>query len=93
MPADGPADGWQHLPDGRASPSTSSFSQRDVDVGAVWYQRLARGAQRDGFDLWVSREAACLRDSQGDASGGVAVTMLEIKLCRHPHSLLNTGGE
>ncbi|XP_023676521.2 extracellular matrix organizing protein FRAS1 isoform X1 [Paramormyrops kingsleyae] len=74
MPADGPADGWQQLPDGRASLSTTSFSQRDVDVGAVWYQRFARGAQRDGFDLWVSSEDGVLGDSRSFEVGVVSET-------------------
>uniref|UniRef100_A0A8D0CH89 Fraser extracellular matrix complex subunit 1 n=1 Tax=Scleropages formosus TaxID=113540 RepID=A0A8D0CH89_SCLFO len=56
MPADGPADGWQRLPDGRASVPTISFTQQDVNEGIVWYRHFGPGANRDTFEFQVSSE-------------------------------------
>ncbi|XP_066568203.1 extracellular matrix organizing protein FRAS1 isoform X2 [Amia ocellicauda] len=54
MPADGPADGWQLLPDGRAATPTTSFTQQDVNEGIVWYRHFGSGSQKDTFQFQVS---------------------------------------
>ncbi|KAM4809143.1 extracellular matrix organizing protein FRAS1 [Rhinophrynus dorsalis] len=55
MPADGPADGWQRLPDGRLATPTSSFTQKDINEGLLWY--IHSGAQsqaKDSFSFQLS---------------------------------------
>ncbi|XP_043916303.1 extracellular matrix organizing protein FRAS1-like [Protopterus annectens] len=54
MPADSPADDWQHLPDGRAATPTTSFTQQDINDGIVWYKHHGLGSQRDSFKFQVS---------------------------------------
>ncbi|XP_065453534.1 extracellular matrix organizing protein FRAS1 isoform X1 [Chrysemys picta bellii] len=57
MPADGPADSWQRLPDGRAATPTTSFTQRDVNEGIVWYRHSGSQAESDSFYFQVSSAA------------------------------------
>uniref|UniRef100_A0A2K6FZ88 Extracellular matrix organizing protein FRAS1 n=1 Tax=Propithecus coquereli TaxID=379532 RepID=A0A2K6FZ88_PROCO len=57
MPADGPAEEGQHLPDGRTATPVSSFTQQDVDEGVVWYRHSGAPAQSDSFRFQVSRAA------------------------------------
>ncbi|XP_054995058.1 extracellular matrix organizing protein FRAS1 [Sorex araneus] len=54
MPADSPADGGQHLPDGRTATPTSTFTQQDIDEGIVWYRHSGVPAQSDSFRFQVS---------------------------------------
>ncbi|KAG7278005.1 hypothetical protein CRUP_020321, partial [Coryphaenoides rupestris] len=60
MPADGPADSWG--PDSSSSftsfTSTSSFTQQDVNDGAVWYRHFGDGTQRDAFHFQVSTDSS-----------------------------------
>ncbi|KAG7481357.1 hypothetical protein MATL_G00065830 [Megalops atlanticus] len=56
MPADGPADGWQRLPDGRPATPTTSFTQQDVNEGIVWYRHSGAGALQDTFQFQMSSE-------------------------------------
>ncbi|KAI4572268.1 hypothetical protein MJT46_005336 [Ovis ammon polii x Ovis aries] len=49
MPADSPADGGQHLPDGRTATPTSTFTQQDINEGIVWYRHSGVPAQSDSF--------------------------------------------
>ncbi|KAJ8398108.1 hypothetical protein AAFF_G00431850 [Aldrovandia affinis] len=65
MPADGPADGWQRLPDGRAATSTTSFTQQDVNEGIVWYRHSGAGALWDTFQFQMSSEGST--DTLSDA--------------------------
>ncbi|XP_053559271.1 LOW QUALITY PROTEIN: extracellular matrix organizing protein FRAS1 [Bombina bombina] len=59
MPADGPADGWQRLPDGRLATSVSSFTQQDINEGLVWYRHSGSQSQgRDSFSFQISSAAA-----------------------------------
>ncbi|XP_045392852.1 extracellular matrix organizing protein FRAS1 isoform X1 [Lemur catta] len=53
-PADGPADEGQHLSDGRTATPVSTFTQRDVDQGAVWYRHSGAPTQSDSFRFQVS---------------------------------------
>ncbi|XP_042534078.1 extracellular matrix organizing protein FRAS1 [Dipodomys spectabilis] len=55
LPADSPASGGQHLPDGRTVAPTSTFTQQDVDEGIVWYRHSGAPAQSDSFRFQVSR--------------------------------------
>ncbi|XP_046698206.1 extracellular matrix protein FRAS1 [Silurus meridionalis] len=57
MAADGPVEAWQAFPEGRDTTPTSSFTQRDVNEGTVWYRHYGRGTQRDSFQFQVSAEA------------------------------------
>ncbi|XP_062964839.1 extracellular matrix organizing protein FRAS1 isoform X1 [Cynocephalus volans] len=54
MPADSPTDEGQHLPDGRTANPTSTFTQRDIDEGVVWYRHSGALAQSDSFRFQVS---------------------------------------
>ncbi|KAM4706664.1 extracellular matrix organizing protein FRAS1 [Discoglossus pictus] len=55
MSADGPADGWQRLPDGRLATSVSSFTQEDINEGLVWYRHSGAQSQgRDSFSFQIS---------------------------------------
>ncbi|KAM7391087.1 hypothetical protein PAMP_021803 [Pampus punctatissimus] len=59
MPADGPAEGWRpSLTDDRGFTSTTSFTQQDVNDGAVWYRHFGTGTNSDSFRFQVSSEAA-----------------------------------
>ena len=53
MPADGPADEGQHLPDGRTATPTSTFTQQDINEGIVWYRHSGVPAQSDSFRFQV----------------------------------------
>lgn len=53
MPADGPADSWQLLPDGRASSPTTSFTQQDINEGIVWYRHSGSEVESDSFQFQV----------------------------------------
>ncbi|XP_073093520.1 extracellular matrix organizing protein FRAS1 isoform X5 [Manis javanica] len=55
MPADNPADEGQHLPDGRTATPTSTFTQQDINEGALWYRHSGVPAQGDSFSFQVSR--------------------------------------
>ncbi|XP_035235651.1 extracellular matrix protein FRAS1 isoform X1 [Anguilla anguilla] len=65
MPADGPVDGWQRLPDGRAATPTSSFTQQDVNEGVVWYRHSGAGEPSDTFQFKMSSEGSV--DTLSDA--------------------------
>ncbi|XP_064918597.1 extracellular matrix organizing protein FRAS1 isoform X3 [Columba livia] len=54
VPADGPADPRQLLPDGRAASPTRSFTQQDVDDGLVWYRHSGAAGDSDSFQFEVS---------------------------------------
>ncbi|NXD29010.1 FRAS1 protein, partial [Spelaeornis formosus] len=54
MPADGPADSWQLLPDGRAASPTTSFTQQDISDGIVWYRHSGAEVESDSFQFQVS---------------------------------------
>uniref|UniRef100_S4RN57 Fraser extracellular matrix complex subunit 1 n=1 Tax=Petromyzon marinus TaxID=7757 RepID=S4RN57_PETMA len=55
MPADGPSDGWELLPDGRAATPTTSFTQQDINEGIVWYRSAAGTlSPRDAFTFTVT---------------------------------------
>ncbi|KAE8631113.1 hypothetical protein XENTR_v10001087 [Xenopus tropicalis] len=55
MPADGPANGWQRLPDGRVATQTSSFTQQDINEGLVWYRQSGSHSQgKDSFTFQIS---------------------------------------
>ncbi|KAM9392081.1 extracellular matrix organizing protein FRAS1 [Pholidichthys leucotaenia] len=59
MPADGPPEGWlPSLADERGFTSTSSFTQQDVNDGAVWYRHFGSDGHGDSFQFQVSTEAA-----------------------------------
>nr|XP_057925745.1 extracellular matrix protein FRAS1 isoform X1 [Doryrhamphus excisus] len=59
MPADAPPEGWiPSLTDERGYTSTTSFTQQDVDDGAVWYRHFGAAAGSDSFQFQVSTEAA-----------------------------------
>ncbi|XP_038647741.1 extracellular matrix protein FRAS1 [Scyliorhinus canicula] len=49
MPADGPADGWQTLPDGKIATVPNSFTQQDLNNGIVWYQHSGITSTEDSF--------------------------------------------
>lgn len=53
MPADGPADSWQLLPDGRAASPTTSFTQQDINDGVVWYRHSGSEVESDSFQFQV----------------------------------------
>ncbi|XP_059502142.1 extracellular matrix protein FRAS1 isoform X3 [Stegostoma tigrinum] len=54
MPADGPADGWQRLPDGKTATVTNSFTQQDLNDGIVWYQHSGVTSAEDSFRFQVT---------------------------------------
>ncbi|XP_025062352.1 extracellular matrix protein FRAS1 isoform X12 [Alligator sinensis] len=58
MPADGPAESWQRLPDGRAATPTMSFTQRDINEGIVWYKHSGSQVESDSFHFQVSSATA-----------------------------------
>ncbi|XP_035766601.1 extracellular matrix protein FRAS1 [Neolamprologus brichardi] len=58
MPADGPPEGWlPSLTDDRSFTATTSFTQQDVNDGAVWYRHFGTGSSGDSFLFQVSSEA------------------------------------
>ncbi|XP_027744997.1 extracellular matrix protein FRAS1 [Empidonax traillii] len=58
MLADGPADSWQLLPDGRAASPTTSFTQQDISDGIVWYRHSGAEVESDSFQFQVSSSAS-----------------------------------
>ncbi|KAJ7411871.1 hypothetical protein BTVI_48371 [Pitangus sulphuratus] len=58
MPADGPAESWQLLPDGRAASPTTSFTQQDINDGIVWYRHSGAEVESDSFQFQVSSSAS-----------------------------------
>ncbi|XP_069025425.1 extracellular matrix organizing protein FRAS1 isoform X2 [Embiotoca jacksoni] len=59
MPADGPPEGWRpSLADDRGLTPTTSFTQQDVNDGAVWYRHFGSGSSSDSFQFQVSTETA-----------------------------------
>ncbi|XP_053831515.1 extracellular matrix organizing protein FRAS1 [Vidua macroura] len=58
MPADGPADSWQLLPNGRAASPTTSFTQQDISDGIVWYRHSGAEVESDSFQFQVSSSAS-----------------------------------
>ncbi|XP_075060088.1 extracellular matrix organizing protein FRAS1 [Mixophyes fleayi] len=59
MPADGPAESWQRLPDGRFASPTTSFTQQDINEGLVWYRHSGSHLQgRDSFSFQISSASA-----------------------------------
>ncbi|TNN46454.1 Extracellular matrix protein FRAS1 [Liparis tanakae] len=49
-PADGPAEGWRPAPaDERGLTATTSFTQQDVNDGAVWYRHFGGDTNADSF--------------------------------------------
>lgn len=60
MPADGPPEGWlPSLTDDRSFTATTSFTQQDVNDGAVWYRHFGTGSSGDSFLFQVSADAPC----------------------------------
>lgn len=58
MPADGPPEGWRSsLDNDQGFTSTTTFTQRDVNDGTVWYRHFGRGAHSDTFQFQVSADA------------------------------------
>uniref|UniRef100_A0A3Q3BPI3 Fraser extracellular matrix complex subunit 1 n=1 Tax=Haplochromis burtoni TaxID=8153 RepID=A0A3Q3BPI3_HAPBU len=58
MPADAPPEGWlPSLTDDRSFTATTSFTQQDVNDGAVWYRHFGTGSSGDSFLFQVSTEA------------------------------------
>ncbi|KAM8885583.1 extracellular matrix organizing protein FRAS1 isoform 1-T2 [Spinachia spinachia] len=66
MPADGPADGWRPpMTDDQRFTATTSFTQQDVDDGAVWYRHFGGGGSHgDSFQFQVSTEAAAVQQNR-----------------------------
>lgn len=55
MPADSPPEGWRpQLSRNQGFTSTATFTQRDVDDGAVWYRHFGGGPYSDSFQFQVS---------------------------------------
>uniref|UniRef100_A0AAX7TTD3 VWFC domain-containing protein n=1 Tax=Astatotilapia calliptera TaxID=8154 RepID=A0AAX7TTD3_ASTCA len=58
MPADGPPEGWlPSLTDDRSFTATTSFTQQDVNDGAVWYRHFGTGSSGDSFLFQVSADS------------------------------------
>uniref|UniRef100_A0A3P9GZH8 Fraser extracellular matrix complex subunit 1 n=1 Tax=Oryzias latipes TaxID=8090 RepID=A0A3P9GZH8_ORYLA len=59
MPADSPPDGWQpSLVDERGFTHTTSFTQQDVNDGAVWYRHFGSGHNSDSFQFQVRDDSS-----------------------------------
>ncbi|XP_069782867.1 extracellular matrix organizing protein FRAS1 [Narcine bancroftii] len=56
MPADGPANGWQRLPDGKTATVTNSFTQQDLNDGIVWYRHSGMASTQDSFKFQVTTD-------------------------------------
>ncbi|XP_071971616.1 extracellular matrix organizing protein FRAS1 [Engystomops pustulosus] len=55
MPADGPSNSWQRLPDGRFATPATSFTQQDINEGLLWYRHSGSHSQgRDAFSFQIS---------------------------------------
>ncbi|XP_023814674.1 extracellular matrix protein FRAS1 isoform X2 [Oryzias latipes] len=64
MPADSPPGGWQpSLVDERGFTHTTSFTQQDVNDGAVWYRHFGSGHNSDSFQFQVTSEVSPLAHS------------------------------
>uniref|UniRef100_A0A3Q3MY85 Fraser extracellular matrix complex subunit 1 n=1 Tax=Mastacembelus armatus TaxID=205130 RepID=A0A3Q3MY85_9TELE len=60
MPADSPPEGWRpSLTDERGFTATTSFTQQDVNDGAVWYRHFGSGTGSDSFQFQVSADSVC----------------------------------
>lgn len=81
MPADGPADSWQLLPDGRAASPTTSFTQQDINEGIVWYRHSGTQVESDSFQFQVLLPFIFPQSS----SGGIC--LWDYLVC-HSHCLL-----
>ncbi|XP_061439271.1 extracellular matrix organizing protein FRAS1 isoform X3 [Rhineura floridana] len=58
MPADDPGGlPWQPLPNGRAATPTTSFTQRDINEGVIWYRHSGSETESDSFRFQVSSTA------------------------------------
>ncbi|XP_077157208.1 extracellular matrix organizing protein FRAS1 isoform X3 [Paroedura picta] len=57
MPADDPGLKWQPLPNGRAATPTTSFTQRDVNEGVIWYRHSGSETESDSFRFQASSTA------------------------------------
>ncbi|TNM90093.1 hypothetical protein fugu_004327 [Takifugu bimaculatus] len=61
MPADSPPEGWQPpLTYDQGFTSATSFTQRDVDDGTVWYRHFGNGPYSDSFQFQVSTTASAM---------------------------------
>lgn len=61
MPADSPPEGWQpQLTYDQSFTSATSFTQRDVDDGTVWYRHFGNGPYSDSFQFQVSSNASVI---------------------------------
>lgn len=59
MPADSPGDSWRPpVAEDSGFTSTSSFTQQDVNDGAVWYRHRGADTREDHFKFKVSTEIA-----------------------------------
>ncbi|KAM6930976.1 extracellular matrix organizing protein FRAS1 [Xenentodon cancila] len=57
MPADSPPDSWHpSLTDDQGFTATTSFTQQDVNDGAVWYRHFGTGYNSDSFQFQVSSD-------------------------------------
>lgn len=53
--ADAPPEGWHpSLVDDGGFTTTTSFTQQDVDDGAVWYRHFGQGTDSDSFQFQVT---------------------------------------
>uniref|UniRef100_H3DH31 Fraser extracellular matrix complex subunit 1 n=1 Tax=Tetraodon nigroviridis TaxID=99883 RepID=H3DH31_TETNG len=67
MPADSPPEGWRPLlTHNQGFTSTTSFTQRDVDDGTVWYRHFGGGPYSDSFRFQVSKVSAVAPGSLSD---------------------------
>uniref|UniRef100_A0A672YIC3 VWFC domain-containing protein n=1 Tax=Sphaeramia orbicularis TaxID=375764 RepID=A0A672YIC3_9TELE len=58
MPADAPPEGWRpSLVDDRGFTATTSFTQQDVNDGAVWYRHFGSGTDGDSFQFQVRADS------------------------------------
>lgn len=77
MPADSPPGGWQpSLVDERGFTHTTSFTQQDVNDGAVWYRHFGSGHNSDSFQFQVRDDSSLksvlvtlARESQSQTPG------------------------
>lgn len=68
MPADSPPEGWRPpLAHGQGFAAATSFTQRDVDDGAVWYRHFGSGPYSDSFQFQVCSTASA--DTWGGGAG------------------------
>lgn len=61
MPADGPPEGWHpSLTDEQGFTATTTFTQQDVNDGAVWYRHFGSGSNSDSFQFQVGADYCTL---------------------------------